>query len=163
MRNLRFLLCFVSLSLVSCTQDHIAVMPVAPASAHANETEVFVPADPERWAGRFQLSGAPSEDTCGGAVILAAEHVVIDAGARTLEADVVDRRYEVTDIAGEGLVAEGRFATDVCPQSTLFERWTLQHNGDAWTGTLDSTWPDHTNCERACTVRFEIRATRLPE
>lgn len=133
-----------------------------PTGAPAEGAEaVSEPAPPANWDGRFRLSGAPSQDTCGGAVILAAEHVSIDA--RTLAADVVDRLYGVTELSSERLVAEGRFGTDVCPQSTLFERWTLQREGDAWTGTLDSTWPDSSDCERACTVRFEISAQRMAD
>lgn len=163
MHSLPFSLLFASLFVLSCAQDHVAVMPT-PGGIPGAESEAEVEAaEPEgaRWEGRFRLSGEASQDSCGGAVILAAEHVVLGAGI--LEADVVDRRYDVSEATAERLVAEGRFGTDVCPQSTLFERWTLRRDGDAWTGTLDSTWPDHSDCERACTVRFEIRATRMPE
>lgn len=162
LRSLRFSLFLAIPCLISCTQDHIAVMPTTTSQAGA-EADVPGPAQTGHWAGRFQISGAPSQDDCGGSIILAAEHVRIDSEARTLEADVVDRRFDMSEMTPERIVAEGRFATDVCQQSTLFERFTLQRNGDAWTGTLESTWPDPNDCERACTVRFELNATRLPE
>ena len=155
-----FLLSCAALCL-SCAQKRVAVMPtVSPAQG------AEAPAEPEpvdHWTGRFQISGAPPQDDCGGAIYLAAEHLTIDADARTFAADVIDRLYDVTEITPAQVVAEGRFATDVCPESTMFERWTLQREGDAWTGTLVSTWPDDSDCTRACTVHFEIRGQRLAE
>lgn len=158
--HLLFAIC-ASLCL-SCGSENVAVMPTeTPASgaeAPAVESE-----GAGHWTGHFRISGAPSQDDCDGAVYLAAEHLLIDAGARTVHADVIDRRYDVAEISAAQLVAEGRFPTDVCPESTLFERWTLQREGDAWTGTLVSTWPDSSECTRACSVQFAIRGQRLAE
>ena len=151
---------FASLCL-SCTSEHVAVMPTESPTQGAEVTA----AEPEEdyWSGRFQISGAPSQDDCNGEIYLAVENLVIDAAARTVDGDVIDRRYDVAEISSTELVAEGRFPTDVCPSSTLFERWTLQREGDAWTGTLISTWPDSSDCARACTVQFEVRGSRLAE
>ena len=151
-----------------CAGEHVshrrhAAMPTDSQADGSENVASDENANVEGWSGRFEISGAPSEDGCDGEVYLAARHISIDVEARTIEADVIDRVYSITELVPGQLIAEGRFATDACPESTLFERWTFEADGDAWTGTLESTWPDASDCGRPCTVRFELRAQRIAE
>lgn len=110
------------------------------------------------WAGRYALTGQVLEDGCHGAVLLAAGEIEIDAVARTLYADAVDREYDAA-LEGGALVATGRFpAATPCAESTLYERWELERaEGGALEGELASTWLMWPGCMRVCTIRFGVR------
>ena len=118
------------------------------------QTPVATEADP--WSGEYTLTGSTGPDGCGEQIVLAAEHVRIDLASRQIDADVVDRTYAIEEVDDGQLRAEGRFAIDVCPNATIFERWTLARNSEGFAGILESTWPNPSNCSQVCSVRFQI-------
>lgn len=73
--------------------------PVASAPAPAVTLDAF--------AGSYRLIGETKHDGCAEGIYLAARNIVIDAAARSLYADVVDRRYDAR-IEADALIAEGR-------------------------------------------------------
>lgn len=132
---------------------------VAPTIATQQPTPPPPPPSLAPWAGRYQLSGQTVEDGCGGEIVLRAAAIEVDAAARALRADIVERDYTAT-VEDDHLVATGRFdVTNGCPESTVFERWDLARAGDgALEGELRSTWLIWPSCMRVCTVRFAVRA-----
>jgi hypothetical protein len=112
------------------------------------------------FAGSYALEGEPYVDGCNGEIQLLAHGLEIDANARSLRADVVDRPYEAR-MEGEQLVAEGRLdvPSSQCQNATVFERWEL-HRAQivGLEGYLYSTWLIWPSCMRVCTVQFALRA-----
>jgi hypothetical protein len=134
------------------------VLVVAPAP------EPSAPSEPalDTFAGRFRIWGETIEDGCDRRIVLAARHLAIDPAARTVFADVVERTYEAR-VEGGQLIAEGRFDVEsACPNTTIFERWTLAWNGDGLEGQLESTWQLAPECRSVCTLRLAIHAERIP-
>ncbi len=113
------------------------------------------------FAGEYGLSGTVEEDACGARVNLAAENIRVDANAQTLHADVVERTYGISLDEEGRLIAEGRFPSSTCPQSTLYERWTFTKTQTGiLDGRLDSVWLLGPECARPCRTRFRVRAAR---
>ena len=139
--------------------------PVSSVSTDPDSTSVAGPGgdggDLSPFAGRWAITGQPSHDGCAGGVFLAAQHVTVDSEARTLYADVVDRTYAVSVTHDGSLAAEGRFEGGVCPESTIFERWTgtVDENG-VMRGELKSMWLLPPDCTHPCTIVFAIEARR---
>ncbi len=90
--------------------------------------------------GKYSLvPRAITHDTCGGAVQLAARHIVITPD-HELKADVVDRTYRAGARAGV-LGAEGTFEASTCEGGKLYEHWAFVRAGDDLEGVLVSEWP----------------------
>lgn len=115
----------------------------------------------EDFAGTWTIEGSPGADGCMGRVYLAARHVTVDPGSRTLVADVVDRTYAAR-VEGDALVAEGEFeAAGSCPGKRLEERWTWRRTGPSTLeGRLQSGWVIPPLCAQRCLVTFEVVARR---
>ncbi len=129
-----------------------------PADTHhpVHVTPTPAASEADTWSGEYTLSGSTGPDGCGEQIVLAAEHVRVDLASRQLFADVVDRTYAIEEVSSDQLRAEGRFTIDVCPDATIFERWTLSRNGEGFAGILESTWPNPSNCAQVCSVQFQI-------
>lgn len=124
--------------------------PVATTAAPSMTLDAF--------AGDYAIEGSTIADTCDAHIVLAAQHVRIDAASRTVFADVVERTYPARLEAGV-LVAEGRFTPQhACPQSTIYETWRLTPTGGGLEGTLVSTWLIEPDCAHPCTLEVAIRA-----
>ncbi len=116
------------------------------------------------FAGTWGITGTTTADGCGGRVGLAARSITIDPTQRWLRVDVGEGPH-FARVAGDRLEAAGAFPSepfpDTCPGSRITEAWELHRANDGTlTGFFDSTWRFRGDCDRACTVRHRIVATR---
>jgi len=122
------------------------------------------PPDPQLapFAGRYSLEGEAESDGCAGEIVLAAQHLAVDAIEHTATADVVDRTYGVR-VEDGALVAEGHFeSSTLCAGTQLAETWRMTRGDDGvLSGALDSTWAAPPDCAETCTVRFALTATPI--
>ena len=138
----------------------VEAVPPGPTVVQAPVAVVASQPDPlASFAGVYSIVGRPSSDGCAGQIYLAARTFVVDAGARTLFADVVNRTYAAR-VEGGLLIAEGNFEDDAtCAESQIFERWVLSRQADgSLAGALDSLWPLPPECGNPCLVRFSVAA-----
>ncbi len=136
-----------------------APVPVTSPEAVPTQEQVEPPApNPlEEFAGTYHITGGIESDGCGGRIHLAVENAAIDADQGTLFADVVDRTFQAR-VEDEQMIAEGRFERSSCPESTIFERWTMTRTAEGIEGTLESLWllPP---CDQTCLVVFHVNGS----
>lgn len=131
---------------------------VAPPSEAESSTTAPRPAT---FGGSYVLSSSSGTDkACGGQLVLAAKHILVDQDAKTVYADVVNRTYDAR-FESSTLIAEGRFdVAGTCPGTKIYEKWTLSRDpAGRLVGELESHWSLPPYCQRACEVRFPIVAT----